>query len=121
MKINKTDDYLQFIAMHRLGFTNKEISQKVGVSEQTVSKWLKNYNRKPLDICQELTKQNLEALHWRLKKLITQENINFGETERILKAIKEYNEANRIALNFEATSKVLDFLNSQSLTTKTTL
>ncbi|OWP84991.1 hypothetical protein BWK59_02495 [Flavobacterium davisii] len=120
MKINKTDDYFEFVALHRFGFTSKEISEKIGISENTLGKWLKHYKANPQDVYEELIKQNLEALHWRLRKLIIQKDIDFKETEKVLQLMKQYKEANPVSVNFEAMSKILDSLKLCDVKPKTT-
>lgn len=89
MRTQKFKEKRQAIELMKQGKNNKEISQKIGVTEKTVGKWLRPL-RKNLNVCN--TPQSL--LVRRLNMMLLNENLDFEKINNLVNLIKKVKDLN---------------------------
>ncbi len=81
---NNKDKIQKAIKLYKDGLTQKEIAQKLDVTEQTVLRWLK-----PIKKRIKIAQKNTELLHEKINNLLN-ENAPISEVQKVINTLEKY-------------------------------
>lgn len=88
IQIEKEAKQYKAIELLKQGLTQKEISKEIGVSQQTLTEWLKDFKAQT-----KAKEKRIELFEGHLTRLLESEKPNISDIERLTKTMIEYKKA----------------------------